>query len=38
LARVRAAGLEYLKADPLTDSLRKEARFRAIERALKFPN
>ena len=30
-------GLEYLKADPLLDPLRKEPRFQAIERALKFP-
>jgi tetratricopeptide (TPR) repeat protein len=29
--------LEYLKVDPMLDPLRKEPRFRAIERALKFP-
>ena len=35
--RLRDSGLEYLKTDPLLDPLRKEARFKAIERALKFP-
>ena len=36
--RVRDPGLEYLKTDPLMDPLRKEPRFRAIERELKFPD
>jgi hypothetical protein len=27
-----------LKVDPLLDPLRKEPRYRAIERALKFPD
>jgi TolB-like protein/DNA-binding winged helix-turn-helix (wHTH) protein len=31
-------GLEDLKVNPLLDPLRKEPRFHAIERALKFPN
>jgi hypothetical protein len=31
-------GLEYLNTAPLTDPLRKEPRFQAIERELKFPN
>jgi TolB-like protein len=35
--RVRDPGLEYLKTDPLLDPLRKEPRFQAIERELKFP-
>jgi TolB-like protein/Tfp pilus assembly protein PilF len=35
--RVRDPGLEQLKTDELLDPLRKEARFQAIERALKFP-
>jgi serine/threonine-protein kinase len=35
--RVRNSDLEYLKTDPLMDPLRNEPRFRAIERALKFP-
>jgi len=35
--RVRAPGLETLKTDPLIDPLRKEPRFQAIERELKFP-
>jgi tetratricopeptide (TPR) repeat protein len=34
---VRDPGLEELKVDPLMDPLRKEPRFQAIERALKFP-
>jgi hypothetical protein len=34
---VRDSGLGYLKTDPLHDPLRKEPRFRAIERELKFP-
>ena len=36
--RSRDAGLVYLKTDPLLDPLRKEPRFQAIERALKFPH
>jgi len=32
------SGFEYLKTDPLIDSLRKEPRFQAIERELRFPN
>jgi TolB-like protein len=36
--RLRDSGLEYLRTDPLLDPLRNEARFQAIERALKFPN
>jgi TolB-like protein/cytochrome c-type biogenesis protein CcmH/NrfG len=35
--RLRDAGLENLKTDPLLDALRKEPRFQAIERELKFP-
>ena len=35
--RLRDPGLEYLKTDPLMDPLRKEPRFQAIERELKFP-
>jgi hypothetical protein len=35
---VRDSGLGYLKTDPLMDPLRKEPRFRAIERELKFPD
>jgi tetratricopeptide (TPR) repeat protein len=35
--RARDAGLEYVKTDPLIDPLRKESRFQAIERQLKFP-
>ncbi len=35
--RLRDPGLEYLKTDPLLDPLRKESRFQAIERELKFP-
>jgi hypothetical protein len=30
--------LEYLKTNPLLDPLRKEPRFQAIERELKFPS
>jgi hypothetical protein len=30
--------LIYVKTDPLIDPLRKELRFQAIERELKFPN
>jgi TolB-like protein len=36
--RVRDSGLGWLKIDPLLDPLRKEPRFQAIERELKFPN
>jgi TolB-like protein/DNA-binding winged helix-turn-helix (wHTH) protein/Tfp pilus assembly protein PilF len=36
--RLRDPELRFLKADPLMDPLRKEPRFQAIERALKFPN
>jgi TolB-like protein/Tfp pilus assembly protein PilF len=36
--RLRDPGLEFLKTDPLLDPLRKEARFQAIERELKFPS
>jgi len=35
--RLRDPGLEFLKTDPLLDPLRKEPRFQAIERELKFP-
>ena len=35
--RVRDSGLVALKTDPLVDPLRKEPRFQAIERELKFP-
>jgi tetratricopeptide (TPR) repeat protein len=35
--RLRDPGLEGLKTDPLLDPLRKEPRFQAIERELKFP-
>ena len=36
--RLRDPGLENLKTDPLMDPLRKEARFQALMRELKFPN
>jgi TolB-like protein/Tfp pilus assembly protein PilF len=36
--RLRDPGLQDLKMDPLLDPLRKEPRFQAIERALKFPD
>jgi tetratricopeptide (TPR) repeat protein len=36
--RVRDPGLEYMKTDPLLEPLRKEPRFQAIERQLKFPD
>jgi TolB-like protein/Flp pilus assembly protein TadD len=36
--RLRDAGLGDLKADPLLDPLRKEPRFQAVERELKFPD
>jgi TolB-like protein/cytochrome c-type biogenesis protein CcmH/NrfG len=35
--RLRDPGLAQLKTDPLMDPLRKEPRFQAIERELKFP-
>ena len=35
--RLRNPGLEFLKTDALLDPLRKEPRFQAIERELKFP-
>jgi len=35
--RLHDAGLEYVKTEPFFDPLRKKPRFRAIERALKFP-
>jgi len=35
--RLRDPGLEDLRVDPLLDPLRKEPRFKAIERQLKFP-
>ena len=34
---LRDPGLENLKTDPLMDPLRKEARFQAVTRELKFP-
>jgi hypothetical protein len=36
--RLRDPGLGWLKWDPLLDPLRKEPRFQAIERELKFPD
>ena len=36
--RLRDPGLVSLKTDPLLDPLRKEPRFQAVERELKFPN
>jgi len=36
--RLRSPDLVYVKIDPLLDPLRKEPRFQAIERELKFPN
>jgi TolB-like protein/tetratricopeptide (TPR) repeat protein len=36
--RIRDPNIEYLKVDPFLDPLRKEPRFQAIERELKFPN
>jgi len=36
--RLRDSDLSELKAEPALDPLRDEPRFRAIERALKFPN
>ena len=36
--RLRDTGLSGLRSDPLLDPLRKEPRFQAVERALKFPD
>ncbi len=36
--QLRDSGLELLKTDPLMDPLRKEPRFQAILRELKFPS
>jgi tetratricopeptide (TPR) repeat protein len=36
--RLRDPGLVYLKTDPLMDPLRKEPRFQAVMRELKFPS
>jgi hypothetical protein len=36
--RVRDPGLFYVKTDPLLDPLRKEPRFQAIMRKLRFPD
>jgi hypothetical protein len=36
--RLRDPGLVELKTDPLLDPVRQEARFKAIERELKFPS
>jgi hypothetical protein len=36
--RLRDSGLALLKVDSYLDPLRKEPRFQAIERELKFPN
>jgi hypothetical protein len=36
--RLQDSALGWLKMDPLLDPLRKEPRFQAIERELKFPN
>jgi TolB-like protein/tetratricopeptide (TPR) repeat protein len=36
--RLRDPGLAGLRVDPLMDPLRKEPRFQAVERALKFPD
>jgi hypothetical protein len=36
--RLRDPGLSLLKVDPLMDPLRKEPRYQAIERELKFPD
>jgi hypothetical protein len=35
---LRDPGLVFTKTDPLLDPLRKEARFQAIERELRFPD
>ena len=36
--QVRDPGVAYVKSDPLLDPLRKEQRFQAIERELRFPD
>jgi TolB-like protein/Tfp pilus assembly protein PilF len=36
--RLRDPGLSLLRTDPLMDPLRKESRYQAVERQLKFPN
>jgi hypothetical protein len=36
-SKLRDPGLIYVKTDPLLDPLRKEPRFQAIERELRFP-
>ena len=36
--RLRDPGLGYLKTDPLMDPLRKEPRFQAVMREVKFPD
>lgn len=36
--RLRAAGLQELKVEPLLDPLRKEPRFQAVMRDLNFPS
>jgi TolB-like protein/DNA-binding winged helix-turn-helix (wHTH) protein len=36
--RLRVPELRFFKADPFMDALRREPRFQAIERALKFPD
>jgi TolB-like protein len=36
--RLRDPGLNFLKIDPLMDPLRKEPRFKAVKRELKFPS
>jgi TolB-like protein/Tfp pilus assembly protein PilF len=36
--RLRDPGLSLLRTDPLMDPLRKEPRYQAVERQLKFPN
>jgi hypothetical protein len=35
--RLRDPGLSGLRSDPLMDPLRKESRYQAVDRALKFP-